>query len=519
MANGTVRRRSTSLPTCEPLDARQLCSASWADADVGSPGHAGSAQTTSAGLTITGGGADIWNQTDQFNLDAQPLVGDGSVVARVTSQTDSNGWAKAGVMVRERAATDSRFVLLALTPGHGVTWQVRSATHRTPTYTTSVGGAGVYLKVTRAGSTFTGYKSTDGTTWTAVGTATIPMVNDPLAGLAVCGHNNGTTSTATFAGAAVSATGTAASVWSDAATAPLDRWESETFTYDNKLYVFGGFDDRTLDATARCDVYDPATNAWSYLTDVPTGALTHASVAVIGTTAYFAGGDLGTFTTGRTLTATAEVLTYDLADNTWGHTTPLPAAVSCGGLAAIDGHLYYYGGLNATDTADLSNTWGLDLADPAAGWVAEAALPDARNHLGSAVIDGVAYAVGGWHLYNTTHGNVADVDAYDPATNRWTAVASLPAPLGSVETSTLVADGQIVVVGGGTNGGYDGVYQTSVLAFNPVTNAWSQVATLPEANEGLSAAYIAGKLIVADGTVDNLGGWSQDQVWVAPVTL
>ncbi len=495
--------------------------APFTDVDIGSPAKAGSATTTAAGVTVAGGGADIWNQTDQFNFDSQPLAGNGTVVAQVTGQTDTDGWAKAGVMVRETADADSRFVLIALTPGNGVTFKARTATHSTPSVSTVVAGTtGVYLRLARSGSTFTGSVSTNGVAWTAVGSVTIPMVNDVLAGPCVTAHDDAAASTATFAHLAVTATGVAASVWSDAAPAPLDRWESETFTYDGELYLFGGFDDRNLDATAECDVYDPATDVWSHLTTVPTGALTHASVAVVGTTAYFAGGDLGTFAYGKKATATSEVLTYNLATNAWGKTTSLPAAVSCGGLAAVNNHLYYYGGLNATDTADLSATWGLDLAHPAAGWVAEAAMPDGRNHLGSAVINGLAYAVGGSHLYNETKGNDAAVDAYNPVTNKWTAVASLPQPWGSNETTTLTVNGKIVLIGGQTNGGYDGIYLNAIEAYDPAKNAWAQVGTLPEANEGESAAYVDGRLIVAQGTVDNLGGWSQDQTWVtSAITL
>ena len=140
-------------------------------------------------------------------------------------------------------------------------------------------------------------------------------------------------------------------------------------------------------------------------------------------------------------------------------------------------------------------------------------MPNGRNHIGAVAINGVAYAVGGWHVYNTINGNVAEVDAYNPATNAWTPVASLPVPLGSIETSTFAADGKIVVVGGGTNGGYDGVYQNTVNAYDPATGLWTVAATLPEANEGMSAAYVNGQLIVAQGTVDNQGGWSQNQVW------
>ncbi len=486
----------------------------WSDADIGSPAKAGGAVVSATGsIAVTGGGADIWNQTDQFNFDAQTLVGNGTVTVQVSGQTDTNGWAKAGIMVRESTDADARFVLLALTPGNGVTWQVRSATHTMPTYTTSPGKAGVWLQITRVGSTFTGATSTDGVNWKTVGLATITMPNNVGAGLAVTAHDNTKASTATFANVAVTAAGPAASAWSLGAAGPMARWESETFTYNGKLYVFGGFIDRSMDATAECDVYDPAANAWSYVTTVPVGGLTHASTTVVGDTVYFAGGTVGAFVAHEGGNTTAAVLTYNLTTDTWGATTPLPVASSCGGLVCINDVLYYYGGLNADDSADLTATWALDLSNPSAGWAAKAAMPNGRNHLGAVAINGVAYAVGGWHLYNTTRGAVAEVDAYDPVTNTWRAVASLPQAWSSIETSTTVADGKIVVVGGGANGGYDGTYQTAIASYDPVANSWANVGTLPEANEGLSAAYVNGQLIVADGTVDNLGGWAQDQVW------
>ena len=320
----------------------------WSDADVGSPGKAGSSVANANGtVTVTGGGADIWNQTDQFHFASQSLVGNGTVTTQVTAQANTNSWAKSGVMVRETNDADSRFVLLAVTPGNGVTWQARTATHATPTSVTVAGKVGVTLKITRVGSTFAGSMSTDGgVTWTVVGTATIPMVNNVLAGLAVTAHDNTKANVSTFANAAVTATGAAASTWTAAAVGPMTRWESETFTYNGKLYVFGGFIDRTLDATAECDVYDPAANTWTDLTTVPVGGLTHASVTVVGDTAYFAGGTIGTFTNHQGASSTAGVLTYNLTTNAWGSTTSLPAPSSCGGLVCINNALYYYGGLN-----------------------------------------------------------------------------------------------------------------------------------------------------------------------------
>jgi N-acetylneuraminic acid mutarotase len=488
----------------------------WKDVDIGSVGKAGSdAMSVNGTVTVNGGGASIGSTADAFNFSYQPLVGNGVLVTRVTSQTNTSSAAESGIMIRETTNTDSRYVLLALTPGDGVIMQSRTSTHVAPSYSKSVAGsAGVWLKLMRDGSVFTGYLSTDGLNFTEIGSVNITMVNNVLAGFCVTATNNSALSQATFSSTSLTVANAQASAWTDGATSPMDRWESETFTYNGRLYLFGGFIDRNLDATSECDVYDPSTNQWSYLTNVPTGALSHASVAVVGDIVYLAGGDLGTFKYGKTKTSTSEVLTYNLSTNQWGSITSLPTAQSCGGLAAINNHLYYYGGLNSNDTADLTNTWAIDLANTKAGWTAKAAMPDGRNHIGSVVINNIAYAVGGGHLYNETKGNDATVDAYNPATNKWTQVASMPMPWASNETTTLVANGKIVVIGGQTNGGYDGIYLSTIEEYNPSTNKWSSPGNLPEANEGESAAYIDGTLIVADGTVDNLGGWSQDQTWL-----
>jgi N-acetylneuraminic acid mutarotase/regulation of enolase protein 1 (concanavalin A-like superfamily) len=486
------------------------------DTDIGAVGRAGSLGADSSGdYWVSGGGADIWNTVDAFNFAYQPLVGDGTIVARVSSQQNTNVWAKSGIMIRESLNPDSRFAMLVLTPGNGVSFQSRAITHNNATFSTTAGSAGVWLELVRTGSTIQGYISTDGNSWAAFGSVSIPMVDNVYAGLCVTAHNNSAISAATFSDVAITADGTDSSVWSDGAVAPMFRWEAQSFTYNNELYVFGGFNDEQLGESSEADVYNPATDTWQVLTQIPVDGLTHAGTAVVGDTVYFAGGDIGRFMYGSPMTATSEVLTYNLATNTWGSITSLPAPVAAGGLVSINNMLYFYGGLNPTDTADLSNTWAFDLNNPSAGWVAQAPMPNARNHIGYAAINGIAYAVGGQHLYDESGGNVAEVDAYDPVANQWTAVASLPMTWSSVHTTTMAVNGKIVILGGQTNGGYDGIYLNNIEEYDPVANQWAAVGTLPESNEGESDAYINGELIVVGGTVDDFGGIMQDQTWIS----
>ena len=76
----------------ERLEARRLLAlpAGWGDVDVGLPQMTGAATFDSAAWTVRGGGSDIWNAADQFNFASRTLSGDGSVVARVSSVSNTN---------------------------------------------------------------------------------------------------------------------------------------------------------------------------------------------------------------------------------------------------------------------------------------------------------------------------------------------------------------------------------------------------------------------------------------------
>ncbi|HVB94486.1 MAG TPA: PQQ-dependent sugar dehydrogenase, partial [Acidimicrobiales bacterium] len=88
----------------------------WVDTDVGSPAIAGSAAYSGGVFTVNGAGADIYGTSDQFNYVNQPAVGSGTIVARVTSQTNTSSNAKAGVMFKQSTTAGSPYLLIADSP-------------------------------------------------------------------------------------------------------------------------------------------------------------------------------------------------------------------------------------------------------------------------------------------------------------------------------------------------------------------------------------------------------------------
>ena len=165
----------------------QTVNAPWSGADVGAPTFSGSSTTTSStGFTIDAAGADIWNASDQFHFVYQPISGDVEVIARVSSLEAVDPWTNAGVMIRASLAANAAHAYSAATGANGVYFRRRLAVAGS---TSSVAGpnvpAPVWVRVVRIGSLVTGYGSTNGTSWTTISSATLPLASTAYVGLAV----------------------------------------------------------------------------------------------------------------------------------------------------------------------------------------------------------------------------------------------------------------------------------------------------------------------------------------------
>jgi uncharacterized delta-60 repeat protein len=176
--------------------------------DIGAVALAGSDSSSNGTVTIRASGNDIWNTADAFRFVFQSLSGDGQITARVASLQNTDAWAKAGVMIRESTAANSTHAFMALTPGNGAAFQRRQTTGAFSLHTAGPFVAAPYwVKLVRSGNTFTGSVSTDGVTWTMVGSDTVTMGTNALIGLAVTSHNNAVLTTAVIDSVTIQAGG------------------------------------------------------------------------------------------------------------------------------------------------------------------------------------------------------------------------------------------------------------------------------------------------------------------------
>ena len=199
-SDGGARSHNVTAPA-EPttLTAGFVATAGYDTRDIGAPALSGSTVLDGDTVTISGAGNDIWGTGDQFHYAARPLTGDGAISARVTAQTPTHAWAKAGVMIRDGFGAGARHAMLVVTPGNGVALQSRTATGATSQHLAGPAATPPqWLRLSRSGDVLTGYTSSDGSTWTAVGSVTVALGADARIGLAVTSHAPAARSTAVF---------------------------------------------------------------------------------------------------------------------------------------------------------------------------------------------------------------------------------------------------------------------------------------------------------------------------------
>ncbi|MCG8699605.1 MAG: hypothetical protein MI922_16240, partial [Bacteroidales bacterium] len=174
----------------------------WKNSDIGEPQLTGSVAYDNGIFTIIGGGADIWGASDQFHYVYQPLSGDGEIIAKVESLTNTHGWAKAGVMIRSSLDANASHGMVICTPGGTTAFQRRIANGEEST-NTQVNGGHSWVKLTRSSDTLAAFVSADGNNWQLIDTELTPMATDVYVGLAVTSHNSGKLCTALLSNVSV----------------------------------------------------------------------------------------------------------------------------------------------------------------------------------------------------------------------------------------------------------------------------------------------------------------------------
>jgi regulation of enolase protein 1 (concanavalin A-like superfamily) len=151
-------------------------------------------------VDVVAGGSDIWNNSDGFHFVYKEVTSDFDVRVRVENLEYANHWSKAGLMIRESLEGTSRNLNMVVDPTRGA--NVWEQNYRAATGGSSAGWPNssqvgpvtypkAWLRLTRIGSVFSAFRSSNGTDWEQRGQITIAdYPAKVLVGMCTTSHDN-----------------------------------------------------------------------------------------------------------------------------------------------------------------------------------------------------------------------------------------------------------------------------------------------------------------------------------------
>lgn len=288
---------------------------------------------------------------------------------------------------------------------------------------------------------------------------------------------------------------------------------------DGKVVLASAWDGGSGTPPCRSQVYDPTTDAWSYLDRAPIGFCSGTAVRLADDSYFVGWGDFDNSVpkafvpANATWRAIKKQSVFDAGHREWstGPQGGVSVAISDDRVLVAGARDQWFGEAIAPyrvipATPDLATTW-----------VGRGAMSVTRSFAGAAdaatvLEDGKVLVAGG----RSVHRNIAGIDfsestntseVFDPATGFWT-MAFMNA-FRIEHTQTLLANGKVLAAGGVSgaraevSGSLNAVAATAEL-YDPVLNTWTATGSMAAARRGARAVKLttgphAGKVLVTGG--------------------
>jgi N-acetylneuraminic acid mutarotase len=307
------------------------------------------------------------------------------------------------------------------------------------------------------------------------------------------------------------------SPWKKGAPFPEADEELYGVTVNGKLYVIGGWGDGK--ARGANYEYDPATDRWTKKAPMPRPAH-HAALAALNGKIYAFGGFVAPATTAIPLGAAwepiADAWEFNPATDSWKPLAPLPGKRGSAIAAEVNGKIYVIGGATTMEGSKdpFFTAFGPakvlatnDVYDPATNkWESRNPMSVPRNHAFGGVVNGKVYVIGGrtGQAFILSATNTDVVEEYNPASNTWSIpMERMPTARSGGASGT---DGRRIYVAGGevTTTELVGAYR-AVEAFDPATNSWMTLPSMPMPRHGVAGAVIGNRFHLVSGMIQSAG--------------
>src|SRR6476661_3074026 len=207
---------------------------------------------------------------------------------------------------------------------------------------------------------------------------------------------------------------------------------------------------------------------------------------------------------------------YDPAADTWKSLAPVPTKRGAAVAVEVAGKIYVIGGATtvAGSKDPYFTFFGPSLVlttnevfDPATNkWENRRPMSVARNHAYAAAVNGKIYVIGGrtGHAFILSATNTDVVEEYSPVSDMWSAPKErMPTPRSGGAWGT---DGRRIYVAGGevTTKELVGAFR-AVEAYEPLTNSWITLPSMPMPRHGVAGAVIGNRFHLVSGMMQSAG--------------
>jgi hypothetical protein len=279
---------------------------------------------------------------------------------------------------------------------------------------------------------------------------------------------------------------------------------------DGRVIFTGGLDGAGLTTTS-CEIYDPASNSFSVVANLPGPRAGHSAATLPDGRVMVVGGttDFTDLTTAITAVSNATFL-YDPVADSWAVGPNIGGRRLVPALSRLStGQMMISGGIEVTVffgiPIALTSTNKAQLFNPTSNsWSNAPNMPAGRayHHDNQVTLaDGRLLLSGGVlvpDLLNAANAaSIAAADIYDPIANSWQATTMSHARTG--HSASLLPSGDVVVCGGSEGLISAAVGLDAVARFDPSSNTWSDMAAMVEVRIGHVAR------VLPDGSLVLLG--------------
>jgi hypothetical protein len=257
----------------------------------------------------------------------------------------------------------------------------------------------------------------------------------------------------------------------------------------------------------------------------------HAALAAANGKIYVMGGFVAPSETALPLGAAWQPIDnawqYDPATDSWKSLPPVPTKRGSAVAVEAGGKIYTIGGATTMEGRVLDDSRGRleskdpfftafgpsrvlnvnEVYDPATNkWETRQPMSVPRNHAFGAAVNGKIYVIGGrtGQGFILTATNTDVVEEYDPVSDTWNAPKErMPTARSGGVSGT---DGRRIYVAGGevTTQELVGAFR-AIEAYDPLTDSWSTLPSMPMPRHGAAGAVIANRLYLVSGMIQSAG--------------